>query len=628
MGVSTQQYGSLLAAYLKPQQGRVMGLGLTLLGGIGLQVLNPQLLRYFIDTAVTGGNQRSLMLIAGAFVAIAVVQQGFAIATTYFSETIAWRATNTLRLDLARHALGLDLAFHKAHTPGELVERVDGDVDALSRFFSQFVLQVLGNGLLVLGVLTILWFEDWRAGLSLSLFALVALGVLGSLQTLAIGPWRTYRQISAEFYGFVAEHLSGLEDIRANGAVGYVMDRFYRILRRWLAAFHQARFSSTLLWGSTVGLFTVGNGIALAVGAYLWNQAAITIGTVYLLFYYATLLQDPIERIREELEQLQQAQASIQRIQDLLGHRPQVNPGGQAVLPIGPLSVEFDDVWFGYGEEGTRFKVNGSREEGDAREERVQGLGFTVQGEEDSANTLNRVPYTLNRQPYTLQSLTLHLPAGHTLGLLGRTGSGKSTLARLLLRLYDIQRGQIRLGGVDIAQVSLRELPQRVGFVTQDVQLFQTSVRNNLTFFNPHISDEAILQTLDDLGLMPWLEGLPAGLDTELGADSGGLSAGQAQLLAFARVFLKDPGLVVLDEASSRLDPLTEQLIERAVDKLLHNRTGIIIAHRLKTVERADQILILDQGQVVEYGDRATLATNPDSRFSCLLRVGAVSEQT
>ncbi|WP_278002852.1 ABC transporter ATP-binding protein, partial [Nodosilinea sp. LEGE 06152] len=352
MGAATQGYRTMLATYLKPQRRRFWGLAIALLGGIGLQLLNPQILRYFIDTAIAGGQQQSLLWAAGAFMAIAILQQGLAIATTYFSETIAWRATNTLRLDLARHALGLNLAFHKAHTPGELVERVDGDVDALSRFFSQFVLQVVGNGLLVVGVLTILWFEDWRAGLSLSLFALVAFGVLGSLQTLAVGPWRTYRQISAEFYGFVAEHLSGLEDIRANGAAGYVMDRFYKILRRWLAAFHQARFTSTLLWGSTVGLFTVGNAIALAVGAYLWSQAAITIGTVYLLFYYAALLQDPIERIREELEQLQQAQASIQRIQDLLKHQPQVNPGGQAVLPSGVLSVEFDDVWFGYEDVG------------------------------------------------------------------------------------------------------------------------------------------------------------------------------------------------------------------------------------------------------------------------------------
>ncbi len=611
----------MLATYLKPQRGRFGWLAIALLGGIGLQLLNPQILRYFIDTAIAGGQQQLLLLAAGAFVVIAILQQGLAIATTYFSETIAWRATNTLRLDLAHHALGLDLAFHKAHTPGELVERVDGDVDALSHFFSQFVLQVVGNGLLVVGVLAILWFEDWRAGLSLSLFALVAFGVLGSLQTLAVGPWGIYRQISAEFYGFVAEHLSGLEDIRANGAVGYVMDRFYKILRRWLAAFHQARFTSTLLWGSTVGLFTVGNAIALAVGAYLWSQSAITIGTVYLLFYYATLLQDPIERIREELEQLQQAQASIQRIQNLLSHQTQVSSGGQGILPTSALSVEFEGVWFGYGEDRKSFEFSVLSSQFDATQNFSSGDATRRHSQSEGLTKLN----FQNSSP-TLQNLTLHLPAGQTLGLLGHTGSGKSTLARLLLRLYDVQRGQIRLGGVNIAEVPLRDLPHHVGFVTQDVQLFQTSVRNNLTFFNGHISDHTILQTLEELGLMPWLEGLSAGLDTELGADSGGLSAGQAQLLAFARVFLKDPGLVVLDEASSRLDPLTEQLIERAVDRLLANRTGIIIAHRLKTVERADQILILEQGQAVEYGDRLSLLADPSSQFSHLLKVGAMSD--
>jgi len=627
MHESRRSYRRFLVTYLSPLWGRVVWLAIALLSSIALQVLNPQILRYFIDTAVAEGPQRLLVWAAAGFVAIAFIRQGLEIAATYFSETVAWTATNQLRLDLAKHALGLDLAFHKAHTPGELVERVDGDVDALSRFVSQFVLQVVGNGLLVVSILTVLWFEDWRAGLSLSLFALLAFGILGRLQSLAVDPWRTYRQISAEFYGFIVEHLSGLEDIRANGAVGYVMNRCYKIMQRWLAAFHKARFTSTLLWGSTVGLFTIGNVIALALGAYLWSRNAITIGTVYLLFYYATLLQDPIERIREELEQFQQAAASFQRIQGLLAHQTQLQPGGQAVLPKGALSVTFDEVWFGYEGEGVGAWERGSV--GASKPNLVDGSqALTDPPTHPPIHPPTHPPAYPSTHPllYTLQSLTFHLPAGQVLGLLGRTGSGKSTLARLLLRLYDIQRGQIRLGGVNIAEVPLRELPHHVGFVTQDVQLFQTTVRNNLTFFNTSIPDRTILQTLDQLGLMPWLEALPQGLDTELGADSGGLSAGQAQLLAFARVFLKDPGLVILDEASSRLDPLTEQLIERAVDRLLENRTGIIIAHRLKTVERADQILVLEQGQVVEYGDRATLVSNPHSRFAQLLKTGASTQ--
>ena len=648
MSASGQSYREVLRTYLKPQRGRVAGLAIALLSSIALQVLNPQILRYFIDTVMAGGPQPVLTLAALGFVAIACLRQGLEIVATYFSETVAWTATNDLRLDLAHHVLHLDLAFHKAHTPGELVERVDGDVDALSRFFSQFILQVVGNGLLVISVLGILWVEDWRAGLSLSLFALAALGILGRLQALAVEPWRVYRQISAEFYGFIAEYLSGLEDIRANGAVGYVMQRFYRLLRRWLAAFHKARFTSTLLWGGTVGLFTVGNAIALAIGAYLWQRQAITIGTVYLLFYYATLLQDPIERIREELEQFQQAIASLQRIQDLLSHHSQLHPGGQAVLPNGPLSVEFDGVWFGYETEnrgdreqgiGNREQATGNRKEKGPKAEnskfKIQNTLREGQSPTKFKTAVSTSPLSTHALPhsstpplpthlpdYILQNLTFDLPAGQILGLLGRTGSGKSTLARLLLRLYDIQRGQIRLGGIDLAAIPLRQLPHHIGLVTQDVQLFQTSVRHNLTFFNPHIPDEAIRQTLDHLGLMTWLNALPQGLDTQLGADSGGLSAGQAQLLAFARVFLKDPGLVILDEASSRLDPLTEQLIEQAVERLLENRTGIIIAHRLKTIERAEQILILEQGQIVEYGDRATLAQDPRSHFARLLRTG------
>ena len=371
MSASGQSYRDVLITYLKPQRGRVTWLAIALLSSIALQVLNPQILRYFIDTVIAGGPQPVLTLAALGFVAIACLRQGLEIIATYCSETVAWTATNDLRLDLAHHVLHLDLAFHKAHTPGELVERVDGDVDALSRFFSQFILQVVGNGLLVISVLGILWIEDWRAGLSLSLFALAALGILGRLQALAVQPWRVYRQISAEFYGFIAEYLSGLEDIRANGAVGYVMRRFYQLLRRWLAAFHKARFTSTLLWGGTVGLFTVGNAIALTVGAYLWQRQAITIGTVYLLFYYATLLQDPIERIREELEQFQQAIASLQRIQDLLSHHSQLHPSGQAVLPNRPLSVEFDGVWFRYEKDGGKQRVEalGNREQGTGNRE-------------------------------------------------------------------------------------------------------------------------------------------------------------------------------------------------------------------------------------------------------------------
>ncbi len=580
MNIGLRQYWNLLVDYLQPQKGRVVKFAIALLASIGLQLINPQILRYFIDTAAVGGSGQNLLFAALLFIGVALITQLITIAATYYGENVAWRATNALRADLVEHCLRLDLSFHKLSTPGELLERVDGDVQTLSQFFSNFTVYILGNLLLMLGVIVILFAEDWRAGLAIAFFTLTALSTLIRLRSIAVPHWRSYRQTSADFFGFVGEQLAGIEDVRANGARSYVMQRFHQILQGWLPIFHKARFASTILWGTTNGIFTLGTAIALSVGAYLWSQNIITIGTVYLLYYYTNLLSEPIEQIRNQFEGLQQAEASIYRIQDLLQVKSQLSTGGEQQFPQGALSVTFENVSFGYNE-----RESGTRD-------------------------------------LVLQDISFNLPAGHLLGLLGRTGSGKSSLARLLLRLYDPQSGSIRLGGVPINQTFLTDLPQKVGLVTQDVQLFQTTVRNNLTFFNQNISDERIYETLEILGLSAWLHSLPQGLDTNLGPDSSGLSAGQAQLLAFTRVFLKDPGLVILDEASSRLDPMTEKLIEKAVEKLLTGRTGIIIAHRLATIERANQILILERGQVSEYGQRQELIKNPKSHFSQLLQTG------
>jgi ATP-binding cassette subfamily B protein len=206
--------------------------------------------------------------------------------------------------------------------------------------------------------------------------------------------------------------------------------------------------------------------------------------------------------------------------------------------------------------------------------------------------------------------------------VLGRTGSGKTTLARMLLRFYDPRSGAIRLEGVDLRDATLKELRSRVGFVTQNIEIFQGTVRDNLTFFADDIPDHQIIEVLEELGLEDWYNSMPSGLDSPLSSNGGGLSAGEAQLISFARVFLSDPGLIILDEASSRLDPATEQKMEKAITRLLADRTCIVIAHRLATIQRADQILILEEGRIIEFGERGRLAADTGSRYNQMLQAG------
>ena len=469
-----------------------------------------------------------------------------------------------------------------------MIERIDGDVATLSNFFSRFTIVVVGNGILVAGILALLFREDWRIGLPILGFALITLVLLIWIRKLAVPYWTKYRKLSAEFFGFLGEHISGREDIRANGAVSHVMRKFYEFVQKMFPVRLRSSLGGYAMWMANVGLFAFGHAVAFGVGATLWRASLITIGTVYLVFHYTELLRGPISEIRTQITDLQRAEAGIRRIRTLLDTESRLIDRGTLHLPSGPLSVSFRDVSFAY--------------------EAAQ----TTQDEEERASEM--IP--------ALHDIDFTLAPGTVLGLLGRTGSGKTTLARLLVRLYDPQRGDVLVGGQPVESVQIADLRRAVRKVPQEVQLFRASIRDNVRLFDPSVTDNRVLDALDHLGIKEWVLGLPGGLDTMLAADGGGLSAGQGQLIALGRSFLADPGLVILDEASSRLDPATEGLLEIAVDRLLEDRTAIIIAHRLSTVERADRILILDDGRIAEFGSRQALAADPMSRLSHLLQAG------
>lgn len=563
-------YRATLTTYLSPLRGRVIALVVLLLGSIGLQLVTPLILRTFIDSADAGAAVGTLVAAGFAYLGAGVANQILDGFSTYLGANIGWTATNRLREDLASHLFSLDMSFHNETTPGEMIERVDGDVTAIAEFISRFLVRLVAAGVLLAGVIVVCWLESPVMGIAITGYVLVTLLLLVKLRSYAVSAAEEEREVSAQLYGFIEERVAGIDDIRSLGAGPFMMNRFVPVVREFFNRTSNAWKRRIAVWVSANTAFWAGDALALAVGAGLAINGSVTVGTAFLIVQYVQLVRRPIEQMTQELQEMQKAAGGLVRIDHLRSLSTAVVDGDR-VPPAGPLSIKFDDVSFAYEERGV------------------------------------------------LQNVSFELGAGRSLGLLGRTGGGKTTITRLITRLYDPTSGTVELGGIDLRQLQSAALRKSVGMVTQDVQLFRASVRDNLTYFGPQ-PDEHILSVLDRVGLADWIKGV--GLDTELGHGGAGLSAGEQQLLAFARVFIQDPGVVILDEPSSRLDPATEALLATATERLFSGRTVVIIAHRLETVRTADEILVVDGGRVVEHGDREALAADPNSRYSGLLAAG------
>jgi len=573
--MSSKLARGLLATYLRAELPRLVRLTVVLITEIGLQLANPLIAAAFINGAQAGRPTGQLIGIAVVFIGVALVTQLATVAETYMADDLGWRTTNALRVDLTRRVLHLGAPFHSQYSPGQLVERVDGDVSAVADFFSRFIVQVLGNGVFLLGVILVMFVLDWRIGLLMAGFAAAAVVVMTRTGGFVGTRAKAARVAVGNLSGFLEERLAGMVDIKSNGGDGHAIhglqshmaERYTRTRTSILAA---SSFSA----GVSL-VFVVGTAAALALSAALFRSGGLSLGTTFAVFRYAVMLRVPLEQLSRQMNSLQRASGATVRIRQLLDAQPAVVSGRGVKLGGGALGVEFEQVSFAYG-----------------------------------------------TQP-VLEDVSFKVAPGEVLGLAGRTGSGKTTISRLLLRRYDPTAGEVRVGGVDVRQTTFDDLRQRVAVVTQEVQLFEGSLRDNVTVFDDSVSDDRVWEAFSVLGLDRWVQARPGGLDGQLGTFGEGLSAGEAQLVALARAFLADPGVVILDEASSRLDPGTERLLNRAISRLLTSRTGLIIAHRLTALDRADRIVILEAGRVAEAGSRSELAADPTSRFSQLQRLGS-----
>ncbi len=573
---SMRPYFQLLVTYVGSDWPRAVMLGVLLMASIGLQLASPLLIGHFIDSAIDGASTGALVRIAVLVLAVAIAGQAVNLFEVLVAENLGMIATNRLRGSLATHLLRLDHRFHNEHTSGELIERVDRDVDALGNFFSRFVVYLVGNALLLICTIIYLATVYWWLGIAAAALCAIVLAAVVRVRNVAVPAWVSASKSSADLYGDVEERLGGAEDLRSSGAIGHSLAVLKGLGDRLLQRHRHAQVLSSFMGSISRILFTLGTaGLFIAI-IYLVQADALTLGGAYVLYRLADMLMRPVEEINRQAQSFQQATSSIHRVAELLDEPVTIRDGERSTRPALGSAVHFDSVTFGY-----------------------------------------------NPEHPVLRDFSVTIPGGSVLGVVGRTGSGKSTLTRLLFRFYDTQEGVIRIGGVDHREFTVATLRSAIGFVTQDVELFRASVRDNLTMFDPAVSDEAIMTVLGELGLHEWIRELPEGLDTPM-AGKAELSAGQAQLIALVRVFLADPSIVVLDEASSLLDPSTERMLDGALKRLMKGRTVIVIAHHLRTLDNADDILVLEDGAIVEHQPRAVLTADPRSRFNAMRRAGSM----
>lgn len=558
-----------LAQLVEVERRRYGVLALALSASSALPLVGPLLVKLVVDRAADGqASLADIVVPASIFLALAVASQVVAVLVTWLATVTAWNTANRLRLELAEHVLGLDLEFHRTHAPGELIQRVDGDITSVSDFLSRVVTKVVSAMLLLFGMLVVLVVIDWRLGLGFFVYIVVAGHIATRTKDRAVegsvGEMTSY----ARLYGGIEERLTAGEDLRANRAGPHVMWRFIEESVDVLKAALELEKAFVSFWGRVQVALMLGVSLALVASAAFLESGAISTGTTLLLVQYAFLLRRPLEEVVDNFDVVQKATGAMVRVKELLDIEPVVLDTGRTSPPPGALSVECIDLGFHYGD-------------GDP----------------------------------ILTSIDLSIAAGRSVGLVGRTGGGKSTLTRLVLRLADATEGELRLGGVAITEIPMHELRHRVAMIPQEVHLITGTVRDNVTLFDETVSDERVAAALRRVGL----ESLAEDLDGHLGGSEMSLSAGEEQLLSLARIWLRQPDLVVLDEATARVDPRTEERLEHAVAELIKGRTALIVAHRLSTLRAVDEIIVIDDGRVIEHGDRSMLADDTDSAFRRLL---------
>ena len=509
---------------------------------------------------------RQLVLLLLAAVAVRLSLQS---AQSYNVQAIGQRLTARIRDDLFRHALALSLRFHDRTPVGKLLTRLTSDVDALAEVFGSGAFGVLADLVTLLVIAITMITIEWRLGLLLLLSQVpVTLGILwlqGRYRTANYRVREELGQLNAD----LQENMQGLEVVQMFRREAYNSARFARTTDAYRKA-----VTGTILFDSSISAFIEwvalsAVAVVLALGGWLVTSGSMGLGVLTTFILFSQRLFDPLRQLAERFTQIQGGLTAVERIGELL----------EQPIEIGDLPEE----------QRSAAAIRSGAQRASAGEVVFENVSFAYRSDDP-----------------ILEDLSFRIAPGEHVALVGPTGSGKSTVIRLLCRLYEPQRGRILLDGIDIRQLPIPTLRQRLGVVLQDTFLFSGNVADNLRL-DAAIDNARLEQLCHDLGLDPLLRRLPDGLQTELRERGANLSSGERQLLAVARVAIRDPSVLVMDEATAFLDPSTEATLQRDLESLLQERTAIVIAHRLATVEAADRILVLRKGRLIEQGNHRDL---------------------